>query len=326
MTVSEPAGGPARTPRVTVFGPHPLLTVTIEAREEGRDEVHLHAGGQGVWVSRMAGELGAHPILCGLVGGETGAVLEPLLEGLPGERRSVRAASPCGCYVQDRRSGERVLLSGSWSDPPSRHELDDLFSLTTAAALDSDVLVICNPFPNDSLPLEVYGNLVEDVRSNGTPVLIDLSSPRLNSALEGRPDLVKVNDWELAGYVYGPIAEPEQLRAAAERVRDAGAGIVLVTRGGEPAFVLNGDEAFELVPPRFERGSREGCGDSMMGGMAAAWAAGRDWREALIQGAAAGAANFLRHGLGTGSRAVVEELVPQVELRPITDHRSPITD
>jgi 1-phosphofructokinase len=317
MTVSEPAGGPARTPRVTVFGPHPLLTVTIEPREEGRDEVHLHAGGQGVWVSRMAGELGAHPILCGLVGGETGAVLEPLLERLPGERRSVRTGSSCGCYVQDRRSGERVLLSGSWSDPPSRHELDDLFSLTTAAALESDVLVICNPFPNDSLPLEVYRNLVEDVRSNGTPVLVDLSSPRLDSALEGRPDLVKVNDWELAGYVYGPIAEPEQLRAAAERVRDAGAGIVLVTRGGEPAFVLNGNEAFELAPPCFERGSREGCGDSMMGGMAAAWAAGRDWREALIQGAAAGAANFLRHGLGTGSRAVVEELVPQVELRAL---------
>jgi len=318
MTASEPAGDAPRRPRVTIFGPNPLLTVTIEAREEGRDDVHVHPGGQGVWVSRMASELGAHPILCQLIGGETGAVLEPLLERLPGERRSVRTAAGSGCYVHDRRSGERVLLSAAWSDPPSRHELDDLFSLTTAAALESDVLVVCNPFPNDSLPLEVYGNLVEDVRSNGTPVLTDLSSPRLDSALEGRPDLVKVNDWELAGYVYGPIAEPAELRAAAERVRDAGAGIVVVTRGADPAFVLKGDEAFELVPPRFERGSREGCGDSMMGGIAAAWAEGRDWKEALIQGAAAGAANFLRHGLGTGSRTVVEELVPQVELRPST--------
>ncbi len=39
-------------------------------------------------------------------------------------------------------------------------------------------------------------------------------------------------------------------------------------------MVLRGDEAWELVPPRFERGSREGCGDSMMGGLAACMAAG----------------------------------------------------
>ncbi len=52
----------------------------------------------------------------------------------------------------------------------------------------------------------------------------------------------------------------------------------------------------------------------MMGGIAAALADGRDWQEALVQGAAAGAANFLRHGLGTGSRASVRELETRVRL------------
>lgn len=303
--------------RVAIFGPHPLLTITIERRNEGEDDVHVHAGGQGVWVARMAGELGAEPVLCGFIGGETGLTLEPLLERLPGERHLVRTGARSGCYVQDRRSGERELVSAAWSDPPSRHELDDLFSVTTAVAVDSDVLVVCNPAPGDILPLEVYANLVSDVRSNGTPVLVDLSSPRVDSALQGGPDLVKLNDWELAQYVYGPVSEPAEMRAAAERLRDAGAGLVVVTRAGDPAFVLDGDEAWELVPPHFERGSREGCGDSMMGGLAAAWAQGLDWREALRRGAAAGAANFLRHGLGTGSREVIEELLPRVELRRI---------
>jgi 1-phosphofructokinase len=72
-----------------------------------------------------------------------------------------------------------------------------------------------------------------------------------------------------------------------------------------------------LAPPRFERGSREGCGDSMMGALAASLAAGREWEEALRIGAAAGAANFLRHGLGTGARSVVEDLARRVELRPL---------
>jgi 1-phosphofructokinase len=217
--------------------------------------------------------------------------------------------------VVDRRRGERRVIASEEAPSPSRHEVDDLFSIACAAALDSDVLVVCNPFPGEALPLELYGNLVSDVRANGTPVLVDLSTPRLDSALTGHPDLVKLNDWELAEYVSGPVSRPEEMRAAAQRLRDAGAGIVAVTRGGDPAYVLCDEGELELVPPRFDRGSREGCGDSMMGGLAAAWAAGVDWRRALTTGAAAGAANFLRHGLGTGSRQVVEDLVSRVELR-----------
>ena len=309
------------TPRVTVFAPNPLLGITIEGRGE-RDDVHLHPAGQGVWLTRMAAELGANPVLCGFRGGETGALLEPLLDRLPGELRLVATASATGCYVIDRRSGERRLVAQMLSEPVSRHELDDLFATTVTNALGSRVLAICNPFPADTVPLDVYGRLVADVRAGGVPVLVDLSSPRLESALEGRPELVKLNDWELAEFVCGPVSDLRDLRAAAERVRDGGAGTVVVTRGGEPAFVLDGDGASELVPPRFEHGTREGCGDSMMGGVAAALACGQDLQVALRQGAAAGAVNFLRHGLGTGSRASVEELIGKVRLDPLPDGRT----
>lgn len=308
-------------PRVTVFGPHPLLTVTVEAVGAGArtpgtaEDIHLHAGGQGVWVTRMAGMMGAEPVLCGFLGGETGAVLRPLLDALPGSLRLVPTTASSGCYVVDRRDGGRHRLAQALSPPPSRHELDDLFSTTCAAALGSKVLVVCNPLPGDALPFEVYSNLVADARANGTPVLIDLSSPRLDHALAGGPDLVKLNDWELAEFVSGPVSEPGQLRAAAERLRERGARSVVVTRGERPALALHGDEAYELIPPRFERGSREGCGDSMMGALAAAWADEMEWIDALVQGTAAGAANFLRHGLGTGSRSVVDELVARVEVR-----------
>ena len=302
--------------RIAVFAPNPLLTIAIEGRGEGRDDIHLHPGGQGVWVARAAGELGAEPVLCGLVGGETGAVLEPLLERLPGERRLVPGESASGAHVFDRRSGERVLVSRMTAEPPSRHELDELFSLTCAVALESGALVICNPEPPEAWPLDVYGALASDVGANGTPVLVDLSSPRLDSALEGRPHLVKINDWELAEFVSGPVDRPELLLAAAERLRERGAANVIVTRGGEPALVLHGDRASWLVPPRFDRGAREGCGDTMMGAIAAGLALGRPWEAAIVTAAAAGAVNFLRHGLGTGTRAAIEEVVAEVELRP----------
>lgn len=307
--MTDPSG------RIAVFAPSPMLSVTIEARGEGRDDVHCHPAGQGVWLSRMAGELGAWPVLCSLIGGETGTVLEPLVERLPGERRLVRSHSSSGCYVTDRRSGEREVLAQAYVEPPSRHEADELVAATTAAAMESDVLAICNPYPGDAMPLDVYGNLVANARAAGVRVIADLSSPRLEPTAAAEPELVKLNDWELAAYVAGPVDTPQRLRAAAKKLRDLGARNVLVTRAGDPALALLEDEAWELVPPKLEAGSREGCGDTMMGAIAAALSWGSDLPEAMVLGAGAGAVNFLHHGLGTGSRREVEELAREVELR-----------
>jgi len=307
-----------RKPRVAIFSPNPMVSIAIESfSAEGGDDIHIHPAGQGVWIARMAAELGAEPVLCGFIGGEVGTVLRPLLEELPIELRLVETAEASGAYIHDRREGERKPLSQSAALPASRHEVDELFSVTVAAALDCDLLAVCGPYPDNTVPLEIYGGLVADVKANGVPAIVDLSSPRLDSALEGKPDLVKINDWQIAGFVSDAVDTEERMRAAMERVRDAGAASVIVTRAGEPALALRDGKFTELTPPKFERGAREGCGDSMMGALAATIAAGREWGEVLRLSAAAGATNFLRHGLGTGSREVVEELAPRVQLREL---------
>jgi 1-phosphofructokinase len=254
-------------------------------------------------------------VLCSLVGGETGRVLEPLLERMPGERRFVRSDASSGCYVTDRRSGQREVLARAYVEPPSRHEADELVAATTAAALECDVLAICNPYPGDALPIDAFGALVTNARGAGVRAIADLSSPRIEAAAAARPELVKLNDWELAAFIRGPVDTPERLRGAAERLRDLGAANVLVTRAGNPALALLDGEVWGLVPPKFEVGSREGCGDTMMGAISAALALGRELPDALVLGAAAGAVNFLHHGLGTGSRREVEELSAEVGLR-----------
>ncbi len=181
------------------------------------------------------------------------------------------------------------------------------------------MLVVCNPYPADGFPDEVYDTVLANVRAAGIPVIADLSTPRLDHVLAYEPDLVKLNDWELAEYVRGPV-DGELGMLAARRLRDAGARTVVVTRGERPALVLPADgDPFELVPPAFPNGFREGCGDAMTGAIAAAWARGMELRDALALGAAAGAGNFLRHGLGTGKRAAIEELVPRVVLRALAN-------
>jgi 1-phosphofructokinase len=307
-----------RKPKVAIFSPNPMVSIAIESfSSEGGDDIHLHPAGQGVWVARMAAELGADPVLCGFIGGEVGTVLRPLLEEMPIELRLVETAEPSGVYIHDRRSGEREPIAQSATFPASRHEVDDLFSVTVAAALDCDLLAVCGPYPDNTVPLEIYAGLVADVKTNGVPVIVDLSSPRLDRALEGGPDLVKINDWQIAGYISGPVETEEQMRAAMERVAEAGAESIIVTRAGDPALALRNGKFIALTPPKFERGAREGCGDSMMGALSATIAARREWEDVLRLSAAAGATNFLRAGLGTGSQAVIEELAPRVHLREL---------
>ncbi len=98
------------TPTITVFDPFPVLTVTIEDREGG-DEVHLHAGGQGLWVGRMAVSLGANVRLISAIGGEAGVVLDRLIANEGIVTCGVSTAADSAVYVHDRRSGGREELA-----------------------------------------------------------------------------------------------------------------------------------------------------------------------------------------------------------------------
>src|SRR5689334_4888 len=118
------AGGPG----VCVFAPTPIVTVTIEARPDEGEELHLHAGGQGYWVARMVRVLGGAPVLCAPLGGETGAVLGHLIARSGIELRSVAATGSSGSYVHDRRGDERVEIWRARLSPLLRHETDDLYT------------------------------------------------------------------------------------------------------------------------------------------------------------------------------------------------------
>jgi sugar/nucleoside kinase (ribokinase family) len=82
--------------RIAVFAPSPLLTITVEAGPD-RPEVHLHAGGQGFWVARLAATLGADVTLCCALGGEPGRVLRGLIEAEPIELRAAAGGTPTAC-------------------------------------------------------------------------------------------------------------------------------------------------------------------------------------------------------------------------------------
>jgi 1-phosphofructokinase len=112
------------------------------------------------------------------------------------------------------------------------------------------------------------------------------------------------------------------------QLRAEGAGTVIVSRAGDPALALpadggdqSGDESdvVEIHVPPLQPAETRGAGDSMTAGVVASLVRGDPVREALRIGAACGALNIVRRGLGTGGEAAIRTLAARVDLRPWKD-------
>lgn len=302
--------------RVAVFAPSPELTVTVEELD-GTPDIHIHAGGQGVWISRMIESLGAEVVLCAALGGETGQVLRQLI-GVRLRARDVAVRN--GGYVHDRRDGGRDQVVRMPADALSRHELDDLYELTLVEALDAGVAVLSGPAAQDTpVPDSVYERLAKDLRGHGCRVVVDLSGDRLAAALAGGPEVVKVSHEELVSDGLAASDSLPDLAEGCRRIADCGASAVVVSRAAEETLAWLDGTLHLVEAPGLTPVDTRGGGDSMTAGLAAGLALGRSLEEALKLGAAAGAVNVTRHGLGTGSGDVVRELVDRVKLRPWED-------
>ncbi len=304
---------------VVIFAPLPVLTVTVEDRS-GAPDIHVHAGGQGVWQSRMMSSLGVPVVLCVALGGETGDVLGHLLpiEGV--SVKSVPVSARNGSYVHDRRSGDRDVVAEAAGTPLDRHELDSLYELTLTEGLTNGRVLLSGPQEDDVVPADLYRRLTTDLGANGCAVAADLSGDRLEAVLAGEPSLVKVSHEELLDDGRAKSDDAKDLVTAMRSMRDDGAGTIVVSRAGSaPALALIDDgDIVEIGMPTLEPADSAGAGDSMTAGIVSALALGRPVREALQIGAACGALNVVRHGLGTGGARAVETLAERVELREWT--------
>lgn len=314
-----------RTPKdcaLTIFAPSPILTVTIEPGAR-REEVHFHAGGQGVWVARMAAGLGARVTLCTSLGGESGEVLRSLLAEGGIEVLGALTARPNAAYVHDRRGGERRVIVETPSPVLGRHELDDLFGMTISAGLAADVTMLTGERQDGVLPVETYGRIAEDLRSNGCTVIADLAREPLRAALRAGIDVVKVSSEELCADGWTAGESTYELAEAMRRLRAEGADVVLVSRAADPALLLCGDgDLLEAQGPRLHAVEPHGAGDAMFGALGVCLGSGLTLEEAVRHSVAAGAVNVMRHGLGSGRDEEIDRLLPQVELHPAAGVRS----
>jgi 1-phosphofructokinase len=299
-----------------VFAPAPQLTVTLEQQHDD-PELHVHPGGQGIWQTRMITSLGAEVILCAAVGGEVGKVLRPLLDFKGVTLRTVPRESSSGWYVHDRRDGARKELAEQPGAPLTRHELDELYNLALAEGLRAGIAILSGPAHPSVIRPEVYRRLAGDLRANGCRVIADLSGRHLQAVLEAGLHVVKVSHEELIADGLAADDSDESLTEALLKLHKDGAESALVSRADAGALALINEEIYHVGIPKLTAAEHRGAGDSMTAGVAAVLAHGGEMSEAIRTGAAAGALNVTRHGLGTGHLDAVQVLTERVKLTPI---------
>jgi 1-phosphofructokinase len=306
---------------IAVLAPSISVSITIEnGGGDDEDDIHIHAGGQGIWIARMLVHLGYDPRVCAPVGGESGRTLLGLTGEWGIEVEPIETIGETPAYVHDRREGERVELARSRSPRLRRHETDELYQRFLEAALSSPACIITGPEHPHLLPPDLYARLGADLAAAQVPVVADLHGPELDAFLEGGPIAVlKVSVGDLvedgrldtdASDGAGEAALVDTIDTLVER----GVAAAVVSRGDRPALARYQDRLRRVSGPELAVVDASGSGDSMTAALATSLVEDLEPDRALRRAWAAGAANVTRRGLGSGVPGLIEELAERVTI------------
>ncbi len=176
-----------------------------------------------------------------------------------------------------------------------------------------DVLVLAGSIPG-SMPDDIYERILGRLSGRGVMAAVDAAGELLVKVLKYRPFLIKPNIHEL-GEIFGAAPKTrEQALPYALKLAEMGAVNVLVSMGGEGAFLAAADgRVYGALAPEGRLVNAVGAGDSMVAGFLAGWMERQDYEHAFRMGLSAGSASAFSELLATGDeiRAVYEGLGSQ---------------
>jgi 1-phosphofructokinase family hexose kinase len=296
----------------------------LRASEIHRPETFMPLpGGKGIHVAQVATALGAEAIATGILGGHHGRWLAETLadEGVPGVFAWAAQGETRSCLtVADRATGG---LTEFYEDG-IRATAEDWAGLTHIVgellAQGPGWLAMAGSVPA-ATGVEGYAQLVRAARAAGVHSAVDSRGPDLASAIEQRPDLVKINAAEACELLeMARIDGIAHAREAADTLRARIGG------DGHAVVITLGEEGMVLIDPAGEAWHGAvaahgdypvGSGDAFLAGLLTALAADppATWPEAARLGLGSAAANAGIPGAARLDPSRAHELAAAAELR-----------
>ena len=271
-------------------------------------------GGKGVNVSRALQALGLPSTIVALLAGWTGkAMHEGLLAAgfdvvaleVPGEtRRNVT--------LRDEATNQTTKVNepGPALDPAHAAALAERIA---GLARPGDLWAFCGALP-PAAPSDFYARLIAIVQAAGARAFLDTSGAALKHGLPAHPFGVKPNREEAAELLGVPLEAGIGDIAAARALHASGIEVVALSAGADGLVLAMGNQLILARPPRVPVASPIGAGDSALAGLLWAVSEACDPVECARRAVACGAAAAMQEGTGVGDRALVEQLLPLVEI------------
>ena len=304
---------------VTTVTLNPMLdkTVAIDHLRRGAitraSSVSMIVGGKGVNVSRQLRVLGDETVATGFLGGETGSMLERLLEGEGIAHQFVRVAGMTREGVTYREADGTVT---ALFEPPAEVTVDEADRLLEKCRLlaQRSSWIVCSGSSPCRDADGLFRQIILDARKRGIPVACDSYGPAFAQAVEAVPDLIKPNREEFTKSFGRELPSFQaMLDAAREMVRN-GVRYCIITDGAHPFAAASREGTWSVFPPDVKSVNPTGSGDCLVAGVLHGLLQGWAFADALAFGTAAGSANARVWEVATATSDDITALLPNVKI------------
>lgn len=235
------------------------------------ERVRKSAGGKGLNVARVVAQMEEAVLATGVLGGTIGEFIIQELNkcNISNDFLKIKKESRNCIAVLHEGMQTEILESG-----PTLSKEEGIFFLEKFEYLltKATLVTISGSLPK-GLPTNFYHQMLEICHKNGIPVIMDSSGESFKQALlyEVKPFAIKPNITELS-HLLGLKMEAEimDLKQALNHELFTGIKWIIVSMGGEGAFVKHGEDYYRVTIPKIVVVNPVGSGDATVAGFAVA--------------------------------------------------------
>ncbi|HDR7611241.1 TPA: tagatose-6-phosphate kinase [Bacillus mycoides] len=283
-------------PSVDISYPIHELKLDVVNRVE---TVRKTAGGKGLNVARVIAQMEEVVLATGVLGGTIGEYIIQELNksNIPNDFLKIKKESRNCIAILHEGMQTEILESGpTLSKEEGTTFLEKFECLLTTASL----VTISGSLPK-GLPTNFYYQMLEICNKNGIPVIMDSSGESLKNALvnKEKPFAIKPNTAELSQLLgINMEAGIIDLKQALNHELFTGIEWIIVSMGGEGAFVRHGEDYYRVTIPKIAVVNPVGSGDATVAGLAAALHQNQTVETVLKTAMATGMLNTMEAGTG----------------------------
>ena len=268
------------------------------------------AGGKGINVSIVLGNLGIKSTALGFIAGFTGDEIVRRLHNGGINSEFIKINDGISRINIKLKSIDGTEINGQGPHIDSSH-IDQL--MNRLRRLESgDVLVLAGSIPA-GISDNIYKDIMDMLKDKGVQIVVDATSRLLTNVLEYNPFFIKPNQHELGDIFNVTLNTQEEVIPYALELKKMGAVNVCVSMGGKGAILVADDgNVYKAKAPDGILKNSVGAGDSLVAGFLSGWIEKKDYEYAFRKGVATGSASAFSERLATNGE--VNDLIGKVTI------------